>query len=118
MKKLFLFLVCFFSVSIVHAKTFSNYGVAANFGVDAESSDAYVITVPGISAYVTGMIINFSANTANTGACSIDVNGLGAKSLKSLHDQDPADNYIESGSIVSLIYDGTNFQVQTPDANP
>ena len=43
---------------------------------------------------------------------------LAAISLKSLHDQDPADSYIEAGSIVTLIYDGTNFQIQSPDANP
>ena len=90
-----------------------------NFAADGESSDAYAITLsPAILEYKTGQMIVFTATTANTGACTLNVNGLGAKSLKSLHNQDPADNYIEAGSIVVVVYDGTNFQIVSPDANP
>ena len=46
------------------------------------------------------------------------MNSLGAKSLKSLHDQDPPNNYIEAGSVVMAIYDGSEFQIVSPDANP
>lgn len=89
-----------------------------NFGADAEGTDTYVISIPGITVYVTGLTVTFTANTANTGACTLNINALGAISLKSLHDQDPADNYIESGSVVMAVYDGTNFQMIQPDANP
>jgi hypothetical protein len=88
------------------------------FAADAQASDTYVITLdPVPTAYTTGMEIHFSANTANTGACTLNVNSLGAKSIKKLHDQDPADNDIESGSIVTVIYDGTNFQMTSQVAN-
>jgi hypothetical protein len=60
-----------------------------------------------------GSSANGSAATANTGACT-----LNGKALKVLHDQDPPDNWIEAGSIIHAIYDGTNYQVMTPDANP
>ena len=90
-----------------------------NFAADGESSDTYVITLdPAPTAYSTGMMIVFSATTLNTGACTINVNSLGAKPLKSLNNQDPANSYIEAGSIVLLCYDGTNFQILNPDANP
>ena len=90
-----------------------------NFGADAQASDTYVITLsPAPTAYTTGMTVVFTATTANTGACTLNVNALGAKALKSLHDQDPADGYIEAGSVVTAVYDGTNFQIQNPDANP
>ena len=50
------------------------------FAADAEASDAYVITLsPAPTALYTGMKITFSANTANTGACTLNVNSLGAK---------------------------------------
>ena len=89
-----------------------------NFAVDAEASDTYVITLdPAPAAYVTGMMIIFTANTANTGACTVNVNGLGAKSLKMLHDQDPGNNYIESGSVVMAVYDGSAFQMIQGAAN-
>ena len=89
-----------------------------NYGTDAEADDDYSADISGVSSYVTGLPVYFYANTANTGACTLNVSQLGAKSLKSLHDQDPADNYIEAGSIVHCVYDGTNFQILSPDANP
>ena len=91
----------------------------ATYAADTASSDTYVISLSTAPAsYTTGMVIYFKAVTANTGACTINVNNLGAKSLKSLNNQDPADNYIEAGSIVQLCYDGTNFQILSPDNNP
>ena len=91
----------------------------ATYAADTASNDTYVISLSTApTAYTTGMQIYFKAVTANTGACTLNVNGLGAKSLKSLHDQDPADNYIEAGSIVHVVYDGTNFQILSTDANP
>lgn len=87
---------------------------ATVFAADAGASDTYVITLsPVPAAYTTGMLVNFSANTINTGAATLNVNGLGAKTIKKLHDQDLADGDIEAGQIVTVIYDGTNFQMQS-----
>lgn len=87
------------------------------YGSDAGSSDTYAVTIPGINAYTTGMLIVLKTATANTGACTLNINGLGAKSIKKLHDQDPGDNCLEAGSHVVVTYDGTNFQLHTPCAN-
>lgn len=90
---------------------------AINYAVDAQATDTYVVTLsPAASAYTAGMYISFKANTANTGACTVNVNGLGAKSLKRGVNTDPTDNFIKSGSIVMAIYDGTNFQMIQPAA--
>lgn len=90
---------------------------AFNFAADAGANDTYVITLaPAPAAYTTGMYIAFTANTANTGACTINVNSLGAKSLKRGVSTDPGDNYIKAGSVVVALYDGTNFQIVTPAA--
>jgi len=84
------------------------------YAADAEASDTYVITLsPVPAALYTGMTVTFKANTANTGACTLNVNSLGAKSIKKLHDQDPATGDIESGQMVTVVYDGTNFQMQS-----
>ncbi len=88
------------------------------YGVDSGSTDDYAVTItPAPSAYTAGMMVLFKANTANTGACTLAVNTLAAKSIKKKHDQDPANNDIESGQIVTVIYDGTNFQMQSQIAN-
>lgn len=95
-----------------------NSTVLPVYEADAGSDDTYVITAdPALTAYTQGQIISFKANTANTGACTLNVNGLGTKSIKKLHDQNPADNDIEAGQIVTVVYDGTNFQMQSQIAN-
>lgn len=89
------------------------YGYAA----DAGASDTYAVTLsPVPTAYTTGMVVNFKANTANTGACTLNLNTLGAKSLK-VFGADPTDSYITASSIVQVIYDGTNFQILSVAAN-
>lgn len=89
------------------------------YAADAGANDTYVITCPSVpTAYTEGMLIQFKANTANTGACTINVNSLGAKSLKVNKDLDPQDGYIKAGQIVLAQYDGTNFQILSVSGKP
>lgn len=89
------------------------------YAPDAEASDAYAIALdPAITAYLEGQTFIFKANTANTGASSLNVNGVGAITLKKSHDQDTETGDIESGSIVEVTYDGTNFQILSVSALP
>lgn len=89
------------------------------YAADSGSTDAYAITLsPVPSAYVTGMVVMFKANTTNTGAATLDVNGLGAKTIKKSVSSDLSDSDILSGQIVEVVYDGTNFQIQnSPSSN-
>jgi len=85
------------------------------YAADAQASDTYVITLsPVPAAYVTGMVINFKANTVNTGAATINVNSLGAKTIVKGVNTTLADGDIAAGQIVKIIYDGTNFVLQNP----
>ena len=87
------------------------------YAADAGSTDAYAITLsPALTAYVIGLMVNFKANTVNTDACTLNINGLGAKTIKKLHDQDLATNDIEAGQIATVVYDGTYFQMQSQKA--
>jgi hypothetical protein len=79
---------------------------------DTGTANTYVIALtPAITAYAAGQEITFKAGAASTTASTLNVNTLGAKALKKLHDQDIASGDIETGSIVTAVYDGTNFQV-------
>jgi len=90
-----------------------------DYAADAGANDTYAVTItPAPTAYTTGMVVEFKANTANTGACTINVNALGAKSLKVNKDLDPQDGYIKAGAIVLAVYDGTNFQIQSVSGKP
>ena len=91
----------------------SAYGARffSGYAADAGANDTYVITLsPVPTAYFTGQIVSFKANTANTGACSLNVNGLGAIALK-LNGADPQDNTISAGAYLVVQYDGTNFNI-------
>lgn len=83
-----------------------------NYAVDLGANDTYAITLadPPVS-YVTGQQFSFKANTANTGAASLNVNSLGAKAIKKDVNVDLATGDILANQIVFVEYDSTNFQI-------
>lgn len=80
-------------------------------------TDAYAIALsPVPSAYLTGMTFKFQADVANTGAATLDVNGLGVKTIKKQNNIDLETGDIEAGQLVIVSYDGTHFQMMSPSA--
>lgn len=90
-----------------------------DYAADAGANDTYTITVtPAPTAYTTGDVYVFKANTVNTGAATLNVNGLGAKSLKTNSNLDPVDGYIKAAADVAVLYDGTNMQILSVSGKP
>jgi len=86
------------------------------------SPSANIITIapsPAISAYTAGQTFSLKVlNTNTSAAVSVNVNGLGAKNIVKLNGStSPAVGDIAVGQIITLEYDGTNFQLVTPVAN-
>ncbi|KKN53633.1 hypothetical protein LCGC14_0600640 [marine sediment metagenome] len=90
----------------------------AYYAVDTASNDTYLAQIDGIGGYDAGLFVLLNPVTDNTGACTLNINGLGAQSLKTLSGADPVNSYIDASGIASLAYDGSNFIIMTPDANP
>ncbi len=84
---------------------------AMGFSADTGSTNAYVLTLPGLSAYYTGMMVWFKPVNGNTGACTINVNTLGAKSLVRPGGVALTSGDITAGALICAVYDGTNFQL-------
>ncbi|GEM_PF-5156170 len=79
---------------------------------DSGSTDSYACNLtPALGSYATGMVIFLKANTANTGAATININSLGIKSITKNKGVALADNDIKAGQWIPLIYDGTNFEI-------
>ena len=79
---------------------------------DSGSANTYAIALtPAVTAYVAGQVFHFKAANASSGASTLNVNGLGAKNIKKKNDQAIAAGDIEEDAIVSVIYDGTSFQM-------
>jgi len=94
-------------------------GANVNYIVDSGAANAYVANLsPALGAYTTGVLVQFKATNANTTASTVNVNGLGAKTIKKLGGAtDLVSGDIASGMIVELEYDGTNFVMLNPVAN-
>jgi hypothetical protein len=95
--------------------TIVNPGASA-YCADAGSTDTYACTLtPPITAYTIGAHYFFKANTANTGAATLALNGIASpltiKKPVGGVTTDLVDNDIRAGQIVEVVYDGTNFQM-------
>lgn len=78
------------------------------YGASSAGSDTYAITTtPTTTAYANGQRFRFKADVANTGACTLNVDGLGAIAIKKNHDQDLETGDIEANMIVSVVYNST-----------
>ena len=76
------------------------------------SANAYVLTTGlSLAAYVSGQSFLVKANFTNSGAATINVDTLGAKSLVKGVSTALASGDITSGAIYHISYDGTNFNV-------
>ena len=98
----------------------SDYVRQPGYGITTGSANTYTLTLsPAPSAYTDGMGVVIKINVANTGAATINVNGLGAKAIV-----DGKGNALTSGKLrlsgtYSLKYNTTsgNFILQGSDSS-
>lgn len=88
-----------------------------NYGVDAGSTDDYVATIaPVPDGYVTGGLYILVAATANTGAATVNFNGLGAKTIVKAVSTTLSNNDILANMYCFMVYNGTNMVLLNPRA--
>ena len=92
-----------------------------HYSLTTGSANAYAATLsPVVTSWddVIGKEIVLKLNFSNTGACTLNLNGLGAKSIKKLQGTtDPASNDLQNGQVCTFCYDGTNVQLTSPIGN-
>jgi hypothetical protein len=78
------------------------------------SANAYTLSLDAqIDDYVEGMIVRFYANHTNTGASTINVNGIGAVTVEKNGAGALPAGSILAGYITELVYDGAVFFVNS-----
>ncbi len=99
------------------AKASNLQALAGNFYTDSGTANACTLanTYPAVASYTTGMEIRFLKGTTNSGATTVNVNGIGSVNL--LH---PNGNALQAGDLaagqyVVARYNGSAFVV-VPDA--
>ena len=83
-------------------------------GTAGGTANALTLTLsPAITAYSTGMMIQFITGALpNTGAVTVDVNGVGVKNLRHRDGlTEMAASNIAAGTFCTIIYDGTVFRL-------
>ncbi len=97
-------------------------GVATKAGIQA--SGGFIVCVgggtatvatcsltPALTAYTTHMLVLFLPVASNTGALTLNIDGLGAKAIKlSNGSTDPAAGGVSQDAPIWLEYDGTSFR--------
>lgn len=82
-----------------------------SYAVDTGTANAYAIALKStLTSYIQGQSFSFKAVNANTGPSTINIDGVGIKSIKS-DSTDLQPNDISSGSINIIQFDGTDFQL-------
>lgn len=80
--------------------------------VGAGIADVYTVTLnESYAAYFTGMTFACSIPATNTGAATVDVNGIGAISIVNKDGSALLGGALENGGVYSFTYDGTDFQI-------
>lgn len=94
----------------------NDYRVGANnFAVATSGTDDYIITLSNApAAYVKGQQYSFQADVSNTGVCTLNINGLGAKTIKKNVSSNLDTGDILANQIIVVEYDGTNMQIINP----
>ncbi|MBI3927281.1 MAG: tail fiber domain-containing protein [Armatimonadetes bacterium] len=85
----------------------------ASFFAAASGSGAYAVSfIDPFTAYSAGMLVNFQAANANSGAVTLNVDGLGAKSVVKPGGAALSAGEIAAGQAVAVIFDATNDRFQ------
>jgi len=69
-------------------------------------NDTYTATDATLTP-VAGMLILFRSLTSNTGACTLNMNGIGAKAIQNFDGSNPGNDDIVANKYTLMVYDGT-----------
>jgi hypothetical protein len=90
---------------------------SAVYGTDSGTANTYAIAMPTTAtSYTAGMHVRFQPSNENTGASTLNVDGLGAKAVKFQDGTDLQAGDLKTSGVYDFVYDGTRFVlVSIPD---
>jgi hypothetical protein len=105
------------NVGLVNKETFEshagNYILQIPYAAAAGSANTYTVNLtPALASYMEGTAVAVKINVNNTGASTININALGAKSIVDSKGNALTSGKLKANSIYTLRYNGTNFILQ------
>jgi hypothetical protein len=87
-----------------------------SYGIDSGAANAYVVTMPFTqTAYTDGLEVSFKASATNTGASTVNVDGLGAKAIVRRDGTALSASDILVGKIIAVRYNSTSDSFEFQD---
>lgn len=72
---------------------------------DTGTANTCVVTMsPPITSYVDGLKLRLIVAATNTGACTLNVNGIGARAIKIFDNTDPVAGDLTAGDVIEVVY--------------
>src|SRR5690606_38839285 len=85
------------------------------YAVDTGTANNYIASLsPTLTSYTAGLGIRLKVAHNNTGASTININGLGNKAITYSNASAIGSGDMVAGMIALLMYDGTQFQLLNP----
>jgi hypothetical protein len=82
---------------------------------DTGSADVYAAAMsPTLTSYQEGIKVRVKISNTNTGASTLNIDGLGARAIKRMDGTDVEVTDLTAGDIHDFTFDGTNFVLLTP----
>lgn len=106
--------------AVANASARDHYATAAQLqdgsiiwcGTSAGTANAQTLSpTPAITAYVAGQLFRFIAGASSTSSCTLDISGVGAVDVKTVHNESSTGNDLVSGAVHTVVYDGTAFRL-------
>lgn len=87
-------------------------GAVIATGVNGGSANAYTLTpTTALPGYVANMVALFSPAAQNTGASTLNISGLGTKTIKTIDGATLSSADLVVGQYYAAVYDGTDFRL-------
>lgn len=90
--------------------------LAPKYGV-ASGTNTYTVTIDNTPSLSIGLRVAVKFTNSNTGASTLNINGLGAKPIVKAGGTALSSGNLKANGVYTLVYDGTNFQLQGEGAS-
>lgn len=98
---------------------YSIVNTAIPYATASGTPTAYSVSLASsISSLASGTFLNFQVPTSNATGVTLNINSLGAKPIKKNYSASLASGDLQSGQTASVLYDGVNFELQSPTPVP
>ncbi len=85
------------------------------YALSTGTTTAYQLTLNPVPISINvGLFVHMKAHATNTGSATLNINSMGAKTVKTSDGSDLKLGDIKANSLYRLIYDGTNFILPIP----